>query len=100
MTDNKLYGLLDLIEEINKIEKMIELHQNNGDSSLMLSQYNAKKLKLTTNLISELIAPSEKSTQSMRVIRSILDKFYKNAIENTNSDDKNSEKLERLIAVL
>jgi hypothetical protein len=100
MTDTKLYALLDLIEEINKVEGMIELHKKNNDSSVMLSQYNAKKLKLTSYLISELIAPAEKSNHSMIVIRNVLDKFYRNTFENTNINDENSKRLERLISVL
>ncbi len=100
MTENKLYELLDLIEEIKKVDNMIQLHVDNVESSIMLSQYNAKKLKLTSNLISELIAPSEKSNQSMRVIISILEKFYKKPVKNINLIDQNSEKLERLMEVL
>ena len=35
MKDNKLYTILDLIEEIDKVDKMIDLH-NESSSSLML----------------------------------------------------------------
>ena len=46
MKDNKLYTILDLIEEIDKVDKMIDLH-NESSSSLMLSQYKSQKLKLS-----------------------------------------------------
>ncbi len=98
MTDNKLYKLLDLIEEINAIQSLIELHKND-DSDFMLSQYNAKKLKLTSVLINELLSPSEKSTESMIVIKSVLDKFY-NSKESLNLDDDQSKRYERLLVSL
>ena len=34
MKDNKLYHILDLIEEIDKVDKMLILHQD-SDSDLM-----------------------------------------------------------------
>ena len=38
MKDNKLYHILDLIEEIDKVDKMLVLHKD-SDSDLMSSQY-------------------------------------------------------------
>lgn len=70
--------MIDLIEEINRLEVMLKLHSKNNESKVMLNQYNAKKLKLTKELISELLATSDKSYLGMGVIKSIFDKFYKN----------------------
>ena len=44
MKDNKLYSILDLIEEIDKVDKMIYLHSS-SKSDLMLNQYKNQKLK-------------------------------------------------------
>ncbi len=78
MTEGELYKLIDLIKEINRIEVMLKLHSKNKESKVMLNQYNAKKLKLTKEIISELLATSDRSYLSMGVIKSIFDKFYKN----------------------
>jgi len=91
MTESKLYKLMDLIEEINRVEVMLEMHSQNSESKLMLNQYNAKKLKLTRELISELLASSDKTSLSMGVIKSILDKFYKNPIFLRDNDKQSSD---------
>lgn len=91
MTESELYKLMDLIEEINRVEVMLEIHSQNSESKLMLNQYNAKKLKLTRELISELLASSDKTSLSMGVIKSILDKFYKNPIFLRDNDKQSSD---------
>ena len=54
MKDNKLYSILDLIEEINKVDKMIDLHKDSS-SVLMLDQYRNQKMKLSNYLFKELL---------------------------------------------
>ena len=49
MKDNKLYQILDLIEEITKVDKMIELHRG-AESTIMLEQYQHQKFKLSAYL--------------------------------------------------
>lgn len=96
MTESKLYKLMDLIEEINKVEVMLKMHSQESESKLMLNQYNARKLKLTREFISELLASSDKTSLSMGVIKSILEKFYKNPIF-LRDDDKQSSDYKKLL---
>ena len=42
MKDSKLYDILDLIEEINKVDNMIDLHKD-STSNLMVNQYKNQK---------------------------------------------------------
>lgn len=100
MTDSKLYQLIDVVEEISKLDEMIELHKKNG-SDFMLSQYNEKKIKLTGYLIHELIQPAENSYESLIAIRSVLDKFFKYSIsEIDSSSDQHFKNIKRLIEVI
>lgn len=91
MTESKLYKLMDLIEEINRLEVMLKLHSQNNESKLMLNQYNEKKLKLTKEFISELLAASDKTNSSIGVIKSMFDKFYKNEVLFKENDSKNQD---------
>jgi len=64
MKDNKLYHILDLIEEIDKVDKMLVLHKD-SDSDLMSSQYKKQKLKLSNYLVKELLTNSDNRTEVM-----------------------------------
>ena len=44
----------DIIEEIKKVNKMIDFHSTNKDSDFMLKQYQAKRDQLISELESEL----------------------------------------------
>ena len=75
MEDNKLYHILDLIEEINKVDKMIEIHKN-SELDLMLKQYQNQKLKLSSLLFKELLTNTDNSTDVMYLIKMFIEKFY------------------------
>lgn len=98
MTESKLHELFDLIEEIDKIEKLIVLHEQNYGENIMLAQYQAKKLRLTSELISSLNSPKEKPIKHIQVIKRVLEKYYEHSNEVLKSED--SENLDRLIEVL
>ena len=98
MNDNKLYSIIDLIEELNKVQKLIELHKAN-DSDFMFNQYNSKKLKLTGFLFKELTSTKDSSTENMYLISLFLNKFYSNELKNTKfSDDDNLKRIEELMS--
>nr|WP_294789270.1 hypothetical protein [uncultured Flavobacterium sp.] len=75
MKDNKLYDILDLIEEIDKVNKMILLH-NDSESKLMLDQYKNQKLKLSNYLVKELLTNSDNRPEVMYIIKLFIEKFY------------------------
>jgi len=75
MEDNKLYHILDLIEEINKVDKMIEIHKK-SELDLMLKQYQNQKLKLSSLLFKELLTNTDNSTDVMYLIKMFIEKFY------------------------
>lgn len=79
MTPNKLYKLLDIVEDIKKLDRMIMIHGQNEDDTIMSSQYEAKKVKLLSHLIKELNnEPTKNSFDNLLVIRKLLDKFIIN----------------------
>ena len=89
MTENKLYKLVDLVEEIKKLDQMIDLHsQNDSESGLMLDQYRAKKVKLVGYFITELNSPSLKSEKSFQLIKKLLNKVYSNVVPGTAKEDR------------
>lgn len=90
MKDNKLYSILDLIEEINKVDKMIDLHSN-SDSDLMLNQYINQKMKLSSYLFKELLKNYNKP-EVMYTIKLFIEKFYDNEINHSSSNKDDSLK--------
>lgn len=88
MKDNSLYEILDLIEEIDKVDKMIKTHQNT-DSEIMLNQYSNQKLKLSGFLFNELLSNSNKQPEVMNIIKLFIEKFYNYELKNldVNRDD-------------
>src|SRR5690554_7131563 len=87
MKDNKLYNILDLIEEIDKVDKMIELHKD-SESDFMLKQYQDKKLKLSGFLFEELLTNTDSRSEVMYLIKIFIEKFYKQEIKNNKSFKK------------
>jgi predicted restriction endonuclease len=96
MNDNKLYNILDLIEEINNVDKMIEIHSV-PNTDFMHNQYLNQKFKLTNILIKELLQNSSNhESEIMYLIKLIVEKFYKASIYDHKSIDKdpNLKKIE------
>lgn len=84
MTDNQIYKLMDLVEDIKNLDNIIQIHNQNSNDSLMLSQYQAKKIKLISFLITELNEKKETSLEGILIIKKILDKYL--SPNNTSSD--------------
>lgn len=96
MKDNKLYHILDLIEEIDKVDKMIILHKD-SDSDLMSNQYKNQKLKLSNYLVKELLTNSDNRTEVMYIIKLFIEKFYNNEISHLQFEENdNLKKIEEV----
>lgn len=91
MKDNKLYSILDLIEEIDKVDKMIYLHTN-SKSDLMLNQYKNQKLKLSNYLFKELLTNSDNRSEVMYIIKIFIEKFYDTEINQIQFEENDSLK--------
>jgi hypothetical protein len=72
----KLYQLMDLVEEIKKLDELIATHRKAGTSALLINQYETKKNQLIGSMIIELASPPIQSTQSYLLIKSLLEKYY------------------------
>ncbi len=96
MKDNKLYHNLDLIEEIDKVDKMLVLHKD-SDSDLMLNQYKNQKLKLSNYLVKELLTNSDNRAEIMYIIKLFIDKFYNNEMRHLHFEENdNLKKIENV----
>jgi len=100
MKDKQLFKLMDLIEEIKKIDAMIKLHSSFDDSDFMSSQYQARKDKLIGYLIDDLVSPTLRSARSYFTIKLILDKFYPNLSKESEKEQLNSEDLLTLESII
>ena len=67
------YKILDLLEEITLFEKLVKLHEPENDS-FMVDQYQARKTKLTKELI-QLILPIS-DPHGFLFIKQFLNKHY------------------------
>ncbi|WP_373495042.1 hypothetical protein [Aquiflexum sp.] len=94
MNRSKLHRLIDLIEEIKKIDEMIMMHRDHGSDDFMSSQYESKKSRLLKELISELVANSNESSEVFNTIGKIIFKFY------PNESSKKQTDLDQLVAAI
>jgi hypothetical protein len=76
MKKAEIYKLMDLIEDVKELDKLISIHLDIDNSDLMISQYEAKKTKLMGILIDELASPPVQSTDSYLLIKMLLNKYY------------------------
>ncbi|MEA5139598.1 hypothetical protein [Arcicella rigui] len=97
MKNAKLYNILDLIEEIQKVNQMIEIHSE-SDSDLMSSQYISQKLKLTDMLFKDLLKNSGNNTEVMYLFKLFIEKFYKNEMTHHHSIER-EEALKKIESV-
>lgn len=96
MKDNTLYSILDLIEEISKVDQIIDLH-NNSDSVLMINQYKNQKLKLSNYLFKELLTNNDNRPEVMYIIKLFIEKFYDYEINHLEfSENDNLKKIENV----
>lgn len=98
MTSAQKYKLMDLIEDIKKVDSMISLHSSDN-SAMMLEQYKYKKVKLMSYLIDELVNPKVRSPKSMFIIKIVIEKFYPD-LRNQALADVDHDELNDIEAVL
>lgn len=95
MKESVVFRLMDLIEDIKDVNKMIQLHAD-SPSDLMLIQYKAKRDKLMSYLIDELVKPDVRSPKSFAIILQLLDKQYPNLKREAKKVDESHKLLEKL----
>ncbi|MEZ2336201.1 hypothetical protein AB6735_11225 [Mucilaginibacter sp. RCC_168] len=81
--------LMDLVEDIKKLDELIVASRQKKTSDFVLNQYEAKKVKMVGSIIHELANPPIQSIESYLLIKKILNKYYPNMPEEeliSNSD--------------
>lgn len=96
MKGGQLYRLMDLIEDIRKVDALILMHKDTAENSLMSDQYEAKKTKLMGQLIDELVSPQIQSPQTFTLIQRIISKYYPGT-ENDEALDADMQRLAKAI---
>jgi hypothetical protein len=89
--------LIDLIEEIRKLDELIAQSRKKKTSDFVINQYEVKKLKMIGSIISELANPPIQSMESYLLIQKILNKYYPNL---DNSELLNDSDVSKIIAVI
>jgi hypothetical protein len=102
MENDKLYRLMDLLDEIKQLDSIISKHEaeSKNDSLIMVNQYTARKEQLLSYFINEINASSENKSFRLTLIKQIMDVFYptKNK-KNKKIDDKNLIELAQALAI-
>jgi hypothetical protein len=73
--------LMDLVEDIKKLDELIVASRKKKTSDFVLNQYEAKKVKMVGSIINELANPPIQSIESYLLIKKILNKYYPNMPE-------------------
>lgn len=103
MYEKKVVKLLGLLEDIEEVNKMIQIHSldtSDSISDFMLIQYKSKRDKLLGYLIDELVEPNFRSPRSFSIIIKLLEKQYPNLKKDAkkDTDHKFLEELELKLA--
>lgn len=89
MENEKLYRLMDVIDEIKQLDVLISKHHEHslGDQTLLqLTQYKTKKEQLLTYFINEINALSEYRNDSLLIIKRMMERFYNNSEKALNNN--------------
>ncbi|QEC75420.1 hypothetical protein [Mucilaginibacter ginsenosidivorax] len=89
--------LIDLIEEIKKLDELITQSRKKKTSDFVLNQYEVKKIKMIGSIINELANPPIQSMESYLLIQKILNKYYPNI---DNGDLLNDGDVAKILAVI
>lgn len=100
MTKDKLYRLIDLMEEVKKLDEIMSAHLENKSTSsdLMLAQYASKKEKLLEYMINEINSTNSDLPERLTLIKRIMERFY--SIPASISDSKRNKDFEILESAL
>ena len=93
----KLYQLIDLLEEIKKVDDLISVHRKAKSSPLLLNQYETKKNQLIGTMMNELTAPPVQSIQSHLLAKLLLNKYYPTKPGDESITDADLSKLAAVI---
>ncbi|SDE26791.1 hypothetical protein SAMN05216464_10538 [Mucilaginibacter pineti] len=89
--------LMDLIEDIKKLDELILASRKKKTSEFVLNQYEAKKIKMVGSIINELANPPIQSIESYLLIQKILNKYYPNI---TADELPNDGDISKIIAII
>ena len=73
MSNVPKYKIVNLLEEIKHFDKLLKNHEHDDDF-FSIDQYQARKIKLTKDLIKLILPISD--TKSILFIKQFLDKYY------------------------
>lgn len=85
--------MIDLVEEIKKLDELIQQSRRKKTSDFVINQYEAKKLKLIGSTITELASAPIQSVESYQLIQKILNKYYPNISEDSLLHDDDISKI-------
>ncbi len=94
MTASQKYRILDLIEQIEKVDKMILFHEN-SPSKLMAEQYEYRKKLFFKELIEEIMKIDDLSKYSFKLISLAINKFYPELVQSSAGKESKSIKINK-----
>lgn len=102
MVKDKLYRLMDIVDEIKKIDQQLTKHAELGseETALITDQYKARKEQLLVYFINELNASSIYQATRLGIIKQMMERFYKSSERDvlTLSKDEDLHQLTRAIS--
>ncbi|AYL94107.1 hypothetical protein [Mucilaginibacter celer] len=85
--------LIDLVDEIRKLDELIQQSRAKKTSDFVINQYEAKKVKLVGTIITELASTPIQSVESYLLVQKILSKYYPNVNESELLKDDDISKI-------
>ncbi|PWH81292.1 hypothetical protein [Brumimicrobium oceani] len=78
MENEKLYRLLDVLDEIKQIDELMLIHDSKKEkaTTLIMDQYRFRREQLLTYLINEINASSDNLSSRLSMIKLIMERFH------------------------
>lgn len=98
MKKDKLYRLMDVLDEIKQLDELLSKHASSEDgSSLMMDQYKARKDQLLIYFINEINASEEYRDHQLKIIKHIMERFYSEAGKESSLHSVKDKDLSELV---
>ena len=102
MVKDRLYRLMDIVDEIKKIDQQLSKHAElgNEETNLLSNQYKARKEQLLVYFINELNASNIYQASRLGIIKQIMERFYQSSDKDVlfQSKDEDLYQLTRAIS--
>ncbi len=93
-----IYRILDLIEQVKKVDEVIARHTSAGDTEFIISQYEYLRERFLGELLTEITAAGFQTSEAADLLQTTLAKFHRSMPVNGKHPSKELAKVYQELA--